>query len=69
MCTHPVLSGPAYERIADSALTELVVTDSIPLRDDKPTDKITVLGCSDLFSTVIRCLVQNESISSHFLIT
>ena len=69
VCTHPVLSGPAYERIADSALTELVVTDSIPLRDDKPTDKITVLGCSDLFSTVIRCLVQNESISSHFLIT
>lgn len=69
VCTHPVLSGPAYERVADSALTELVVTDSIPLRDDKPTDKITVLGCSDLFSTVIRCLVQNESISSHFLIT
>lgn len=69
VCTHPVLSGPAYERIADSALTELVVTDSIPLRDDKPSDKITVLGCSDLFSTVIRCLVQNESISSHFLIT
>ena len=69
VCTHPVLSGPAYERIADSALTELVVTDSIPLRDDKPTEKITVLGCSDLFSTVIRCLVQNESISSHFLIT
>ena len=69
VCTHPVLSGPAYERIADSALTELVVTDSIPLRDDKPTDKITVLGCSDLFSTVIRCLVQNESISTHFLIT
>ena len=69
VCTHPVLSGPAYERIADSALTELVVTDSIPLRDDKPTDKTTVLGCSDLFPTVIRCLVQNESISSHFLIT
>ena len=69
VCTHPVLSGPAYQRIAESALTELVVTDSIPLRDDKPTDKITVLGCSDLFSTVIRCLVQNESISSHFLIT
>ncbi|RPG81257.1 MAG: ribose-phosphate pyrophosphokinase [Crocinitomicaceae bacterium TMED114] len=69
VCTHPVLSGPAYERIADSALSELVVTDSIPLRDDKPTDKITVLDCSDLFATAVRCLVQNESISSHFLIT
>ena len=52
-----------------SSLTELVVTDSIPLQDGKATEKITVLDCSDLFSTVIRCLVQNESISSHFLIT
>jgi ribose-phosphate pyrophosphokinase len=69
VCTHAVLSGPAYERIEASSLTELVVTDSIPLRSDKPTDKITVLDCSDLFATVIRCLVQNESISSHFLIT
>lgn len=68
-CTHAVLSGKALENIRNSELDELVVTDSIPLRDDKPTDKITVLGCSDLFSTVIRCLVQNESISSHFLIT
>ena len=69
VCPLPVLSGPAYERIADSALTELVVTNSIPLRDDKPTDKITVLDSADLFATAIRCLVQNESISSHFLIT
>jgi ribose-phosphate pyrophosphokinase len=69
VCTHAVLSGPAYERIETSSLTELVVTDSIPLQDGKATEKITVLDCSDLFSTVIRCLVQNESISSHFLIT
>ncbi|MCH2197395.1 MAG: ribose-phosphate pyrophosphokinase [Flavobacteriales bacterium] len=69
VCTHPVLSGPAYERIQDSVLTELIVTNSLPLRDDKPTDKIKVLSIAPLFSQVMRCLMNNESISSHFLIS
>lgn len=69
VCTHPVLSGPAYERIQDSVLTELIVTNSLPLRDDKPTDKIKVLSIAPLFSKVLRCLMENESISSQFLIS
>ncbi|TNE53805.1 MAG: ribose-phosphate pyrophosphokinase [Bacteroidetes bacterium] len=66
-CTHAVLSGPAYERIENSKLTELVVTDTIPLK--KTSSKIRVLSTGDLFSDVIRKLVNNESISSHFVIS
>ncbi len=68
-CTHPVLSGPAYERIANSALTELIVTDSIPLAEDQPRDKIKVLSVAPLFAKVLRCLTNNESISSQFIIS
>jgi ribose-phosphate pyrophosphokinase len=66
-CTHAVLSGPAYERIENSKLTELIVTDTIPLK--KQSDKIRVLSTADLFADVIRRLVNNQSISSHFLIS
>lgn len=69
MCTHPVLSGPAYERIQDSQLVELIVSDSIPLKTDKPTDKIKVLSTADLFSNVLHSLVTNKSISSNFVIS
>lgn len=69
VCTHPVLSGPAYERIAKSALTELIVTDSIPLVKDQPADKIKVLSVAPLFAKVLRCLTNNESISSQFIIS
>tara|TARA_B110000459_G_scaffold203616_1_gene260849 strand:+ start:13322 stop:14254 length:933 start_codon:yes stop_codon:yes gene_type:complete len=65
-CTHAVLSGPAYERITNSAITELVVTDSIPLKQFH--DKIRVLTVTDLFADVIHGVVKNESISSHFII-
>ncbi|MGB0423080.1 MAG: ribose-phosphate pyrophosphokinase [Flavobacteriales bacterium] len=68
-CTHAVLSGPAYERINDSVLTELIVSDSIPLNPNKPTDKIHVVGVADMFARVLTCLTNNESISSQFLIT
>lgn len=68
ICTHPVLSGPAYERIADSLLTEVIVTNSIPLKEGKPTDKIKVIDVSPLFANVLRCLTNNESISSQFII-
>jgi len=64
ICTHAVLSGPAYERIENSGLTELVVTDSIPLK--KQSDKITVLSVAELYSSVIRSLVKHESISRLF---
>jgi ribose-phosphate pyrophosphokinase len=69
ICTHPVLSGKAYERIQDSALEELIVSDSIPLKTDRPIDKIKVLGVAQLFSGVLRNLVDNKSISSNFIIS
>ena len=68
MCTHAVLSGPAYERIAESALTEMIVTDTIPLRTDVDTSKIKVLSVSSLFADVMRKVMSHESISSHFVI-
>ena len=63
-CTHAVLSGPAYERIQDSALTELVVTDSIPLKKISP--KIKVLSVGHLYAEVMHSLIKHESISAHF---
>lgn len=66
-CTHAVLSGPAYERINNSAITELIVTDTIPLKGQ--SDKIRVISVADLFSDIIRRLVNNQSISSHFIIS
>lgn len=66
-CTHAVLSGPAYERIEQSNLTELIVTDTIPLK--QKSDKIRVMSVADLFGDVIKKMVNNESISSHFVIS
>jgi len=65
-CTHAVLSGPAYERIEKSKLTELIVTDTIPIKKTSP--KIRVLSVDHLFADVIKRLVNNESISLHFVI-
>lgn len=64
-CTHAVLSGSAYEKIQNSGLTELVVTDSIPLK--QACDKIKVLSCADLFANTINRLLHDESISSQFI--
>jgi ribose-phosphate pyrophosphokinase len=66
-CTHAVLSGPAYQRIEKSKLTELIVTDTISLKQQ--SDKIRVITISELFADVIKRLVNNQSISSHFLIS
>jgi len=63
-CTHAVLSGEAYERIEQSSLTELVVTDSIPLK--RNLDKIKVLSVSHLYAEVMHALIKQESISAHF---
>ena len=65
VCTHPVLSGPAYENIENSALEELVVTDTIPLK--KKSDKIKTLTVSQLFAKAIRKIHDHESISSLFI--
>jgi ribose-phosphate pyrophosphokinase len=63
--THPVLSGNAYENIENSALEELVVTDTIPLRQE--CSKIHVLTVADLFAKAIRKIHDHESISSLFV--
>ncbi|MCS6980874.1 MAG: ribose-phosphate pyrophosphokinase [Flavobacteriales bacterium] len=65
LCTHPVLSGNALERIENSLLTEVVVTDTIPL--SRPSPKIVVLSCAELFSNTIYKLLHDESISSQFI--
>ncbi len=67
MCTHAVLSGPAHQRIKDSGLTELVVTDTIPLKEENP--KIKVLSTAPLFADVISRIQNLQSISSHFVIS
>ena len=66
-CTHAVLSGPAYERIENSKLTELIVTDTIPLQ--RHSSKIRVLATHELFADVIHSLMENKSISSHFIVS
>jgi len=63
--THPVLSGPAYERIENSQLSELIVSDTIPLK--KESSKIKVLTVSNLFAEVIQKIYNYQSISSSFL--
>ncbi|EAH8152070.1 ribose-phosphate pyrophosphokinase [Campylobacter lari] len=64
-CTHAVLSGVAYERIAKDALDELVVTDTIPLKQQM--DKIKVLSVAPIFGEVIRRVYHNESVNSLFV--
>lgn len=67
MCTHAVLSGQAYERIHNSKLLEVIVSDSIPLKEDQPQDKIRVVSTAQLFGNVLHNLIENKSISSHFI--
>jgi ribose-phosphate pyrophosphokinase len=65
VCTHPVLSGKAYETIEKSNILELIVTDTIPLKQQTP--KIKVLSVADLFADVLHKVHKLESISSHFI--
>ncbi len=65
ICTHPILSGDAYKRIENSKLKELIVTDSIPLKQQ--SDKIKVVSCADLFADVMSRVHHNKSISSKFI--
>lgn len=64
-CTHPVLSGNAYENIESSELEELVVCDTIPVR--KLDGKIRVVSTAELFAIAIRNALENKSINSLFL--
>lgn len=64
-CTHPVLSGKAYENITNSVLEELVVCDTIPVKPG--CDKIKVLSVDELFAIAIRNALENKSINSLFL--
>ena len=67
-CTHPVLSGPAIERIEQSHLKELIVTDTIPLHDKAGTcSRIKVLSVSGLLSEAVRRIYYNDSVSSLFI--
>lgn len=66
-CTHPVLSGPAIERIQNSVIKELVVLDTIALPKEKQIDKIKVLSVADLFAEAIRRVYADISVSPLFV--
>ncbi len=67
-CTHPVLSGPAFERIRDSVIKEVIITDTIPLPEDMKdfTDKIKVLSVAPIFASAINRIYQGLSVSKLF---
>lgn len=66
-CTHPVLSGPAIERLESSELTEIVVTNTIPLTQDKAIDKIKVLSIAPLIGEAIIRIHEDISVSKLFV--
>ena len=63
-CTHPVLSGPAFERIEEGELDELVVSNTIPMKKESP--KVKVLSTARMLGEVIRRVHNNESVNSLF---
>jgi len=65
LCTHAILSGKAHENIEKSKITELIVTDTVPLK--KESSKIKVLSVSGMFADVFHRVISHESISSHFI--
>jgi ribose-phosphate pyrophosphokinase len=64
--THALLSGPAVERLANSAVSEVIVTDTVTIPDDKRFPQLTVLSVGDLIARAIRYTHSNESVSSLF---
>ena len=67
VCTHPILSGPAYDRINASAIQEFLVADTIPLKPDKDNSKFTVLSMTGMFADVIDRIYHNEPVSDLFI--
>jgi ribose-phosphate pyrophosphokinase len=65
-CTHPVLSGDAYQNINKSSLVEVVVADTIPLREGEDHSKIRVISVADLFAKAIRSVNEHQSINNLF---
>lgn len=65
-CTHPVLSGPAYERLEQSPVKEVVVTDTLPLNPAKKTSKIRVLSIAVTLADTIQSVFRDESVSKLF---
>ena len=65
ICTHALLSGNAYERVENSKLKELIVTDSIPQK--KESKKVNVLTCANLFADVMQNVNNNQSINPFFI--
>ena len=63
VCTHPILSGPAYDRIYASPLQEFIVADTIPLDPKKDNSRFTVLSMTGLFAKVIDRIYHNEPVS------
>jgi ribose-phosphate pyrophosphokinase len=64
-CTHPVFSGPAFERLADAGFEQVVCTDTIPLRAGAP-DNVVVLSCADLLADTIKQIFTGGSVSAVF---
>jgi len=67
IATHAVLSGPAYDRINQSKITEVIVTDTIPLDQSQDLSKFKVLSVADIFADTIHKVFNYESISSNFI--
>ena len=67
MATHGVLSGKAYENIENSELSEVIVTDTIPIKTEL-SSKIKVLSCAELFADVMKSVHEHQSISNKFII-
>lgn len=65
-CTHPVLSGPAIERLENSVMKKVIVTDSIQLTEDKMSDKIVQISVSELMGDAIKRIHENKSVSPLF---
>ena len=64
--THPVLSGPAFKRIQESAIKEMVLLNTIPVSDKVPCDKIRLLSVATMFAEAMRRVFTNESLSTLF---
>lgn len=65
-CTHPVLSGPAIERIDNSSIEKLIITDSILLPEDKYSDKIEIVSVGELMGDAIKRIHENKPVSPLF---
>ena len=65
VCTHGILSGNAHERVENSALEELIITDTIPPKNESP--KIKILSCAELFGSTMKSVHLNKSIHENFI--